>query len=77
MNYDKIRSMNDNELRAFLQGYSKRNRNVCLKCGKPSKRVIKIENKEAIQMKTLCGLCNECYTDLLEYLGTYDLGWDR
>lgn len=77
MNYDKIRSMNDNELKAFLQGFNKRDSHTCLKCGKPAKKVLKIENKESVQTKTLCGLCNECYTNLLEYLGTYDLGWDR
>lgn len=77
MNYDKIRSMNDSELKAFLQGFNKRDNHTCVKCGKPSKRVIKIENKETIQTKALCGLCNDCYAKLLEYLETYDLGWDR
>ncbi len=76
MNYDKIRSMNDNELQAFLQSFNKRDSHTCLKCGKQAKKVLKIENKESVQTKTLCGLCNECYTDLLEHLGTYDLGWD-
>ena len=77
MNYDKIRNMNDNELKTFLQGYSKRDTHTCLYCGKETTKVIKIENKESLQTKALCGLCNECYEKFLEDLGTYDLGWDR
>lgn len=77
MNYDKIRNMNDNELKAFLQGYNKRDSHTCLYCGEVSTKVIKIENKETMQMKALCGLCNKCYEKFLDDLGTYDLGWDR
>ena len=77
MNYDKIRNMNDNELKAFLQGYNKREVKTCLYCGEVSTKVIKIENKESLQTKALCGLCNKCYEKFLEDLGTYDLGWDR
>ena len=75
--YNKIRSMSDEQLEMFLQSLKKRNVNVCMKCNKPTKMVVKIENKTSIQTKSLCGLCENCYTDLLEYLGTYDLGWDR
>lgn len=77
MNLDKIRKMNDNELRLFLQKYNKRDGHICIMCGKPSSKTIKIENKETTQTKMLCGLCNGCYRNLLQYLDTYDLGWDR
>lgn len=74
--YNKIRNMSDEQLEMFLQSLKKRNVNVCMKCNKPTKMVIKIENKETMQMKALCGLCNKCYEKFLDDLGTYDLGWD-
>ena len=76
MNYDKIRSMSDEELKWFLKGFAKRGSYVCQKCKGTSNKVIKIENKDTMQTKALCGLCEDCYMELLEYLGTYDLGWD-
>lgn len=76
MNYDKIRSMSDKELEIFIQGLKGRNLKVCTKCGKEVNKILKIENKDSVQTKSLCGLCNECYNWLLETLEMFDLGWD-
>ena len=75
--YNKIRNMTDEDLKIFLEGVKGRNVNICTRCGKTAKKVVKIYNKESIQMKSLCGLCNECYSSLLEHLELFDFVWDR
>lgn len=77
MNYDKIRSMSDRELSIFIEGLKGRNLKRCTKCGAEVRKVIKVENKDSIQTKALCGLCNGCYAGFLEYLELFDLGWER
>ena len=77
MDLQKIREMKDEDLIKYLKGLSKRNDTSCFKCGKPvGGYVININNKKRMQQKKLCNLCNNCYTDLLEYLGTNDILWD-
>lgn len=77
MDYDKIRGMSDKELAIFIEGLKGRSLKTCTKCGAEVRKVIKIENKDSVQTKALCGLCNECYAEILEYLELFDLGWDR
>lgn len=77
MDYDKIRSMSDEELNIFIEGLKGRSLKRCTKCGAEVRKVLKIENKDSVQTKALCGLCNGCYTEILEYLELFDLGWDR
>lgn len=77
MNYDKIRGMSDKELTIFIEGLKGRSLKKCTKCGAEVRKVIKIENKDSVQTKALCGLCNDCYEEILEYLELFDLGWDR
>ena len=75
MELDKIRKMSDEELTKFLKQLSSRNTKSCAKCNKPSDFIIKIENQDTFQTKKLCGLCEECYEDLLSILGVYDIEW--
>lgn len=77
MDYNKIRNMSDKELAIFIEGLKGRSLKRCTKCGGEVRKVLKIENKDSIQTKALCGLCNGCYTEILEYLELFDLGWDR
>lgn len=77
MDYDKIRSMSDGELDIFIEGLKGRSLKKCTRCGKEARKVIKIENKDSVQTKALCGLCNGCYAEILEHLELFDLGWDR
>ena len=74
MNIDDIRNMSDADLRRFLNTVSQKNSQICCKCGViPARKnrigiyVFKFENKK------LCTLCNNCYTDLLEYLEVSDI----
>ena len=76
MDLDKIRNMNDEELSKLLKQLSTRGTKNCAKCGKPVAFVVKIENQDTFQTRKLCGLCKECYEDMLEHLGLYDIDWD-
>ena len=73
---DKIRNMTDEELARYLKRLSNnRGDRTCSKCGKTANFVVKIENTEAFQTKKLCGLCDKCYQELLNYLELYDIIW--
>lgn len=75
MNIDKIRKMNDEELECYLKHLTNRSVNECSRCSKPSSKTVKIENKSTFQTKQLCGLCEDCYDELIDWLGTSDLNW--
>ena len=45
MNIDKIRSMNDEELRKYLQNLSNRDVSTCAKCNRPADKIIRVENR--------------------------------
>jgi len=72
----KIRNMSDDELYNYLHSLTKRGNNTCIKCGKKANYVMNIQNKKKLQQKKLCMLCDNCYSELLEYLGCLDIMWD-
>lgn len=77
MDLEKIRKMNDEELSLYLKSLSSRNTNSCLKCGKAHPvYTINLQNKKKAQQKKLCSLCENCYDELLSYLGCADIIWD-
>ena len=83
MNLDKIRSMNDEKLRCFMNELSQRNNIFCSKCGNvvssKERKVINVaiyDRKIGQKARKLCSLCNECYIDLLDYLGISDISWE-
>ena len=76
MDLDKIRQMNDEELSKLLKQLSSRDTRDCIKCGKPSLFNIRIENTKTCQTKKLCGLCKNCYDEMLKFIGIYDIRWD-
>lgn len=81
MDFDAIRSLDDEQLRKFINDLSQRNNVFCAKCG----AVINHKNKFNInigiynnlgqKVKKLCSLCSDCYTDLLDYLSVPDIEW--
>ena len=76
MDLEKIRKMSDEELESYLRALSNK-KSTCIKCGKATPNyTINIQNKKKIQQKKLCSLCNDCYVDLLDYLGACDILWD-
>ena len=75
MDLKKVRSMNDEELTNFLKSLSSKNTNCC-KCGKMcTKYTLNIQNRKKIKQTKLCNLCDECYTNLLDYLEISDVIW--
>lgn len=84
MNLDEIRNMSDEQLRSFMNNLSQRNNIFCSKCGnvvnpKERKNInIGIYDKHIGQkVRKLCSLCNNCYVDLLDYLGISDIEWEE
>lgn len=81
MDLEKIRNMSDEQLTRFINDVSQRNSIICSKCGgivisKERKcLMISINDKGTQKSKKLCNLCNECYIDLLDYLGISDVEW--
>lgn len=82
MKLSEIRKMNDDELKAFLMRMQNGNY-FCSKCGqcvhpyeKTNIYINKYGERGTIQRK-LCSLCNDCYTDMLDYLGVQDINWEE
>lgn len=84
MNLDEIRNMSDEQLRTFMNNLSQRNNIFCSKCGNivnsQERRNINIgiyDRQIGQKVKKLCSLCNNCYVDLLDYLGISDIEWEE
>lgn len=76
MDLQKIRNMNDEELRNYLCQLSNRNLKKCSTCGEDATMVLKVENKKTCQIKKLCGICDECYKKLVKQLNTTEIEWN-
>lgn len=76
MNKDYFQKISDKELREYVSIEMQKNVNYCCKCGKntcfKNDRVGLGKYENGIFIK-LCNLCNECYTDLLDYLEIGDV----
>lgn len=76
MDLEKIRKLNDEDLKKYLKSLTNKNI-MCAKCDKKNPNyTINIRNKGIYQQKKLCDLCNGCYESLLDYLGVCDILWD-
>ena len=83
MNLEKIRNMSDEELKSFMNELSQRNNIFCSKCGdvvhSKDRKVINVaiyDKTIGQRARKLCSLCNNCYVDLLDYLGVSDIDWE-
>jgi len=76
MNLNDIRKMNDKELNAFLVNIQKDDRKICARCGEFifEKRTLSV--RKDYVTRTLCTLCENCYTDMLDYLGINDVNFE-
>lgn len=72
MKLSDIRNMNDRELNHFLTKIQKDEKRVCAKCKEfiLNKRTINVRKNQTT--RTLCVLCENCYIDVLEFLGIKD-----
>lgn len=75
MNLSDIRKMSDKELNSFLIKAQSENRRICSRCHEfiLEKRTISV--RKDYTTRTLCILCENCYTDLLDYLAINDVDW--
>ena len=82
MELSEIRKMNDNELKAFLMRMQNGNYfcNKCGQCVHPHEKAniyINRYGKRGQTQRKLCSLCNDCYVDMLDYLGVSDINWEE
>lgn len=84
MDLDAIRNMPDDELKKFIGKLSQTKGSMCVKCNqvcfKDNKKTIYIGDynpHNGQRMKKLCALCNDCYSDLLDYLAVSDVNWEE
>ncbi len=73
MNLNDIRTMSDRELNTFLKQIRKAEKRVCEKCGEfiLNKRTISVRKEQTT--RTLCVLCESCYSDMLDFLEVADV----
>lgn len=74
-NYNEIRNMSDKELNSFLAEIQRSDKRICQKCGEfiLEKRTLSV--RKEYTTRTLCTLCENCYTDLLDFLAINDVDW--
>ena len=81
MKISDIRKLSDYELTRYIHDISQRSSIICSKCGeilssKERKCLnITINDKGMQRTKKLCNLCNDCYVELLDYIGISDIDW--
>ena len=75
MNFDEIRSLNDEQLKKYLNHISKNRVLFCYKCGQPlssyDRKTISAsvyDKKAGQKSRVLCNLCYTCYVNLLDFL---------
>ena len=75
---DKIRNMNDDELKLYLTKLARKKHDKCSICGKPCTKSAKIYNAEVLQTKSLAGgICDKHYEELLAFLDVLPIVWDE
>lgn len=75
MNFDEIRSLNDEQLKKYLNHISKNRVLFCSKCGQQlssyDRKIISAsvyDKRVGQKSRVLCNLCYACYVDLLDFL---------
>ena len=75
-NYNEIRKMSDKELNLFLVDIQRSNKRICNKCGGFILNKTTVSVRRDYTAKTLCTLCENCYADVLEFIGINDVDWN-
>lgn len=74
MDFEKIKNMNKKEFEQFLFNVQSSNKKFCVRCGNFTLDRITISvAKNGSSIRKLCNMCNDCYTDMLDYLSISDV----
>ena len=77
MNFEQIKNMDKKEFEKFIFQIQSTKKKFCVICGNFTidKITISVNKSEKTNYssKKLCNICEECYTDMLEYLGISDI----
>lgn len=76
MNINDIRKMSDRELNSFLATIQKDEKRICAKCGDFILNKITITVRKGQTTRVLCTLCENCYSDILDYLSIQDANFN-
>lgn len=74
MNFEDIKNMNKKEFEQFIFSVQSSNKKFCARCGNFTlDRITLSISKNGKSPKKLCNMCNECYIDMLDFLGMSDI----
>lgn len=74
MNFDKIKNMDKKEFERFLFNIQNTKQKFCVKCGNfTTDRITISVNKNGYNNRKLCNICQDCYSDMLDYLAISDI----
>jgi len=75
MDFDKVKNMSKSEFEQFIFGLQKTKQKFCIRCGNFTTDKITISvSKNGYNTRKLCNLCQNCYSDMLDYLAISDIG---
>ena len=82
MKISELKKLNDYEFKKYINKITNKNTIICCKCEDiitPKERVVinvsRNFGSSVPKVKKLCSLCEACYVDLLDFLGTSDIDW--
>lgn len=74
MNISELKKMEDKEFISYITKIQRSKTPFCIRCGELAiqKRTLSV-TKDNIKVKKLCTLCENCYSDLLDFLAIPDV----
>ncbi|MBR4178055.1 MAG: hypothetical protein IKR57_01745 [Bacilli bacterium] len=76
MNIADLKKLQDKEFIDYICKMQRNKSTFCIKCGKvvdkDNRRTISV-SRDNIKLKKLCTLCDDCYSDLIDFIGVADV----
>lgn len=77
MNFEDIKKMNKKDFEQFIFKIQSNSQKFCVRCGNFTlDRITVSVSKNGKGLRKLCNMCNNCYSDMLDYLGIGDIEED-
>lgn len=74
MNFEDIKKMDKKDFEQFIFRIQSSNQKFCTRCGNFTLDRITVSiAKDGKSPRKLCNMCNNCYSDMLDYLGISDI----